>query len=241
MRLVDRVHLINSKKSIIPARVSAETGFYELRKHPRRVAFQSSIERGFVQLCDFANEVLNIAWEPLTISYHDLVDQKVRTYTPDYSVEIETRTGDHFRYIVEVKEASEAQRIWQHGAKSVAARAHVAMMAWCRKQPSCSFLLATDLTIEAKGLANIRAITDRASYVPRHGLLKLISSTQIGDYPASLGSLVANCDRFGFNRGEVVSTALRLCADDQLWFDVAEPWEDETVLYRGARRRIFKR
>ena len=241
MRLVDHVSLTLSRKSEIPARVSAETGFYRLRKSGKEVAFQSSIERGFVQLCDFANEVQHIAWEPFSIEFLDLVDDQTRTYTPDYLVEIIDRGGQRYRYVVEIKERREADRIAEAGGTSVHGRAHIAMMHWCREQTDCSFLLATDDTIAAKGLANAKAITDRASYAPDGDLVDLILSGRFGEFPATLGSTIFHGERFGFARGEVISTVLHICAADKLWFDITDEWSDDTVLDRGPRRRVFVR
>lgn len=241
MRLVDHVRLTPTRKSEIPARVSAETGSYRLRKNGKTVAFQSSIERGFVQLCDFANEVQHIAWEPFSIEFRDLVDDRTRTYTPDYLVEINDQEGQRFRYIVEVKERREADRIVEAGGTSVHGRTHIAMMHWCREQTDCSFLLATDDTIAAKGLANAKAITDRASYEPDGEFVDLILSGSLGDFPATLGSTIYHAERFGFVRGEVISTVLHLCASDKLWFDITDEWSDDTVLDRGPRRRVFVR
>lgn len=241
MRLVDHVRLTPSRKSEIPARVSAETGLYRLRKTGKTVAFQSSIEHGFVQLCDFANEVQHIAWEPFSIEFIDLVDEQTRTYTPDYLVEINDREGRRYRYIVEVKERREADRIVEAGGASVPGRAHIAMMQWCREQTDCSFLVATDETIAAKGLANAKAITDRAFYKPDGDLIDLILSGRLGEFPATLGSTIFHGERFGFARGEVISTVLHLCARDELWFDITNEWSDDTVLDRGPRKRVFMR
>ena len=241
MRLVDYVRLTPSRKSEIPARVSAETGLYRLRKTRKMVAFQSSIERGFVRLCDFANEVQHIAWEPFSIEFTDLVDNRTRTYTPDYLVEINDREGQRYRYVVEVKERREAGRLVEAGGASVRGRAHIAMMHWCREQGDCSFLLATDDTIAAKGLANAKAISDRATYTPDGDLADLILSGGLGDFPATLGSTIYHGDRFGFARGEIISTVLHLCAWDKLWFDITDEWSDDTVLDRGPRRRVFVR
>ena len=76
MRLVDRPRITACKKSAIPARVSAESGFFIRRKGGKKVAFQSSLERSFVQMCDFANESDELRWEPFTLSV-------VRTFGTD--------------------------------------------------------------------------------------------------------------------------------------------------------------
>lgn len=241
MRLVDHVRISLRQKRGIPTRASAETGQFQLRDSSGSVAFQSPLEHGFVQICDFANEVRHIAWEPFTIEFHDLVDGKVRTYTPDYLVDVETRTSERHRYIVEMKQKREADRIWAGGPTTVQARAHIAMMTWCRDQHDCSFLLVTEHELAKKGLGNIRAIADRASYEPDKALSEHLL-TSVGKHgPIELGQATEICGEAGFARPEILSTILRLCADDRIWFDVAGPWNDLTLLNQGHRRRVFIR
>lgn len=241
MRLVDHVRITPSARSRKPARTSAETGFYSFRNGANRVAFQSSIERGFVQLCDFANEVRHIAWEPFSIEFRDLIDDRTRVYTPDYLVEINDREDRRYRYIVEVKERREADRIAAAGSASAAGRAHVAMMRWCREQTDCSFLLVTDEKLIEKGLPNAKAILDRAAHKPAPSLLDLILSGRLGEFPATLGSVIANVERLGHVRSEIISAALHACAIDELWFDITQAWNDDAILSRGPRRRVFLR
>ena len=241
MRLVDHVRITPSARSKKPARTSAETGFYSFRNGANRVAFQSSIERGFVQLCDFANEVRHISWEPFSIDFRDLVDNRTRVYTPDYLVEINDREGQRYRYIVEVKERREADHIAAAGSASAAGRAHIAMMRWCREQTDCSFLLVTDEKLIEKGLPNAKAILDRASHRPERSLLDLILSGRLGEFPATLGSVIANAERYAYERGEIISAALHACAIDELWFDITRTWDEEAILRRGSRRRVFLR
>ena len=241
MRLVDHVRVTPSGRSKKPARTSAETGFYSFRNGANRVAFQSSIERGFVQLCDFANEVRHIVWEPFSIEFRDLVDDRTRVYTPDYLVEINDRGGRRYRYVVEVKERREADRIAVAGSASVAGRAHVAMMRWCREQTDCSFLLVTDEKLIEKGLPNAKAILDRAGHRPKRSLIDLILSGRLGEFPATLGSVIANAERRGHERGEIISAVLHACAIDELWFDITQAWNDDAILSRGPRRRVFLR
>lgn len=205
------------------------------------VAFQSSIERGFVQLCDFANEVRHVAWEPFSIEFRDLVHDRTRTYTPDYLVEIDDHEDRRYRYVVEIKERREADRIAEAGSASPAGRAHVAMMRWCREQTDCSFLLVTDDKLAEKGLPNAKAILDRTAHTPEQALLDLVLSGRLGEFPATLGSVIANAARHGYSRGEVVSAVLYVCAIDKLWFDIAEEWSETTILARGSRRRVFNR
>jgi hypothetical protein len=239
MRLVDHVRVTPCEKSKIPAHVSAETGIYSLHRSGKHVAFQSSLERSFVQLCDFANEVHDIRWEPFTLLYDDLVDEQERRYTPDYLVETTTEIGDRYTYIVEVKPEAEIDRIWHRDPYGVDARRHVAMMAWCKEQGATQFVLVSERLLADKGLPNMLAITDRASSeVPEE--VRLHQLNVIDEFEAAtLGDFVAQGAAIKLSRGRIISSLFRLCADDELWFDIGVAISDSTVFRRGARRRVF--
>lgn len=239
MRLVDHPRITACKKSAIPARVSAESGFFIRRKGGKKVAFQSSLERSFVQMCDFANETVELKWEPFTLLFDDLVDQKERRYTPDYLLEFTTKAGSRATRIVEVKPKQEIARIWRGDPYGVDARRHVAMMAWCDQQIATRFVLASEEFLMATGLPNIVAISHRSSYPvadPTRQRLLEFADQQTG---VMLDQFVDEGMKLGVDRGTVVSSLLRLCADDELWFDIAGQFNDDTVFNRGPRRRVF--
>jgi len=237
MKLVDRIHVSISQKRKIPARVSAETGFYRLRKGRGEVAFQSSLERGFAQICDFANEVATIEWEPYTFVFEDLVDGTERRYTPDYLVELSARNGGRKFLLVEVKPQTVLDRIEEVRPPGLHARKHLAAREWCKQQDSIDFMVVSEKWLDAKGWANIRAIVDRENYRPVPRLKQLLART--GLLPASLGDLVAIGKSEGFERGAVISSLLRMCADDQMWFDHVLALTDATIFNFGGRRRVF--
>jgi hypothetical protein len=241
VRLVDRVRITPCEKSKNPARVSAETGFYTRRSDGRRVAFQSSLERSFVQLCEFAREVQELRWEPFSLLFDDLVDQQERRYTPDYLVETTTEIGNRFTYVIEVKPEAKIDRIWKGDPYGVDARRHVAMLAWCKEQTATEFVLVSEKLLAEKGLPNMLAVLDRTTFElsdqVRTGLLDSPSLV----YPATLGQLVEHGVKLGLPRGQLISSLLRLCADDALWFDVTRTMDDSTTFNLGRRRRVFQR
>jgi hypothetical protein len=241
MRLVDRVRITPCEKSKIPAHVSAETGFYTRRSDGRRVAFQSSLERSFVQLCDFAREVQEIRWEPFSLLFDDLVDQQERRYTPDYLVATTTEIGDRFTYVIEVKPEAEIDRIWKGDPYGVDARRHVAMLAWCKEQPATEFVLVSEKLLTEKGLPNMLAVLDRAAFKVSNEVRTGLLESPSFSYPATLKQLVDHSAKLGVARGQLISSLLRLCGDDAIWFDVAKPIDDATTFDRGPRRRVFRR
>lgn len=241
MRLVEHVRLTPCYKSRTPARVSAETGFLLLRDGVRKVQFQSPLERGFVEICDFANEVVQLRWEPFSFAFRDAVLGTERRYTPDYLVETTSRTGGRISYVVEIKADRELQRI-QRDPTGLEARAHIAADRWCREQPSFVFATITERWLDSRGLANVRLIGSKQtaqsdnSY-DRHVVNEI---TTAGDL--SLDQLVAldACrDRIG--RAALTALLLNLCSRDVIHFDITRPLGGGTVFYAGARRRIFKR
>lgn len=241
MRLVDNVRVTLCEKSKIPAHVSAETGFYTVRGTGKRVAFQSSLERSFVQLCEFANEVQNIRWEPFTLVFDDLVDGRERRYTPDYLVDTVMQAGDRFTYVIEVKPEAEIEHIWQGDPYGVEARRHIAMVAWCNEQAATQFILVSEKLLADKGLPNMLAIMDRSAFaLPNDVRVSLLEIFDDVDSP-TLEDLVGQGTALGLDRGRLISSLLRLCADDELWFDIRVAISDVTVFQRGARRRVFQR
>lgn len=205
-----------------------------------KVAYQSALECDFVKVCDYAREVRLVLWEPFTVRFYDLIDDKERTYTPDYLVETLDDEGCRNTLIVEVKPEREIRAIWERDPLGSAARAHKAMLEWLYEKPRHRFLLISEVEMERQGLPNMKAILDRRSYAVADRLLSFLKP-QTGLYPASLGNLVRLGEEQGFSRGAVISALLRLCADDQLFFDIREPLDDATSFQVGSRSRVFSR
>ena len=145
MRLVDRVRLVPSAKSKRVPRTSAVAGSLNMRSQVETVEFQSSIERDFAILCDFAPEVNHIRWQPFSIEFRDLVSDKTRTYTPDYLVETTSRRGERYSYIAEIKRYREYSRIYEADPVGEASRAHIAATEWARAQPLSEMVVCEPL------------------------------------------------------------------------------------------------
>ena len=182
-----------------------------------------------------------IRWEPFTICFDDLVDKCERRYTPDYLVETIATSGSRYTYIIEVKPEAEVDRIWRHDPYGLDARRHVAMMAWCNGQRATEFVLVSERVLEEKGLPNMIAVLDRATYAVDDDIKAALLDGKNNPTRSTLGSLLDRALVLGLQRGPALSSILRLCADDELWFDLASPVTDETVFARGPRRRVFRR
>lgn len=240
MRLVDHVRLTPCTKSKIPARVSAQSGFYTMTDGNTKIAYQSALECDFVKICDFANEVQLVHWEPFSIRFDDLIDRRERIYTPDYLVETIDDEGHRNTLIVEVKPQKEIRAIWQRDPTGSAARAHKAMLEWLYGKPRHRFLLICEDAMARQGLPNIKAVLDRRTYMIPDDLSALFGQSK-DLFPASLRDLVRRGKKHGFARGAVISALLRLCADDQLFFDVRKPLDDATSFQTGPRNRVFSK
>jgi hypothetical protein len=114
-------------------------------------------------------------------------------------------------------------------------------MAWCKEQGATQFVLVSERLLADKGLPNMLAITDRASFeVPEE--VRLHQLNVIDEFEAAtLGDFVAQGAAIKLSRGRIISSLFRLCADDELWFDIGVAISDSTVFRRGARRRVFLR
>ncbi len=240
MRLVGKVKLTSSKRSKIPTRVSAETGQFRLADGIQKIPFQSTFERGFIEICDFAPEVRQIRWEPFTLRFKDLVLDRFRTYTPDFSVETVTRDSQRFVYIVEIKRHREYEHIRKE-PEGKEGRKWIAASAWCRDQPACDFVVCTDRWLEQRGLANVRLIIAKATYPIANDLASLLLGNLLTISGVNLSRLIDLGMHSGFEQPIIISTVMALCSADKMHFDIRRPLDTETVFHAGPRERIFQR
>jgi hypothetical protein len=241
MRLVDRVSIKPCVKSRTPAPVSAETGSLLLKDGRTTVQFQSTYERAFVEICDFAPEVQSIRWEPFSFHFRDLLLDKDRIYTPDYHVQIIDRRGEIYNYVVEVKRQTEYDRIWKRNPMGEHARPHIAAINWCKLQRNWEMIVITDRWVASRGIGNIRAITAKADYATSDELMAQICDSSFGDTGISSGTLIDVGTRGGASRAHCISTLLHLCAMDLIHFDITGPFNERTLMYDGPRQRVFRR
>ena len=240
MRLVSGVQITPSRKSRKPPRTSAVAGCIRLLSQREPVEYQSSFERDFVIMCDFAPEVELIRWQPFTFEFDDHVTGKRRHYTPDYLVETINRQGIRYTYIVEVKRKVEYDRIYLRDPEGPIARSHMAATMWSRQQPTTEMVVITDQWLACRGLANVRLIRGSADYTITNELKDILLNRILITPGVTLGSLIEVARRVGVQRPVTVSCILRLCHEDLCYFDIAEPLGEETMFHEGSRQRVFR-
>lgn len=73
----------------------------------RMVDAESSLERDFILLLEFDEQVINYVEQPVVLPMG-----KNRTYTPDFLANFRDENGDEFTYIYEVKYRDELRKNW---------------------------------------------------------------------------------------------------------------------------------
>ena len=204
------------------------------------VEYQSSFERDFIIMCDFAPEVELIRWQPFTLEFDDHVTEKRRHYTPDYLVETINRQGIRYTYVVEVKRKVEYDRIYLLDPEGPIARSHMAAMMWSRQQPTTEMVVITDQWLASRGLANVRLIRGSANYAITDEFKDILFNQILTMPGVALKSLIEVARRVGVQRPVTLSCILRMCHEDLCHFDIAEPLGEETMFHEGPRQRIFR-
>lgn len=76
----------SSQRKIGPKPSSASGRFISRKQNNRIIQFESSLERDFIYLCEFDNNIIRYIDQPTKIEYIDSKGKK-RIYTPDFLVE----------------------------------------------------------------------------------------------------------------------------------------------------------
>lgn len=95
--------------------------------------------------------------------------------------------------------------------------------------------------MDAKGLANMQAMQDRANSTVALELRELVSQHSGDAVGTTFRHVVDVRHSLLLTRGVYVSTLLRMYAADELWFDITRRLDEATQLSCGPRRRVFIR
>lgn len=87
---------ITPVRKISNKRSSKKTGFFPSNKNQRSVAFESLLERDYIYLLEFDQDVISYIEQPMTIKYS--FNGKCYKYTPDFQVLRKTKSQ-----IIEIK------------------------------------------------------------------------------------------------------------------------------------------
>lgn len=123
--------------------------FYRAREH-KQVQHESNLEKDFLYIADFDCRVLKISAQPLTLTYRDREGQ-IRSYTPDYSLQVLPSKEGIRRLIIEVKYVEELEK----KADELKDRFD-AMRLWCADN-NAEFHIVTEEDLRGPLLDNVRA------------------------------------------------------------------------------------
>lgn len=102
----------NSIKNIKPSTKSGfKQGYFKPINESKYIGggpiiFRSSWERKFAIYCDNHPSIVEWSSEPFYIKYHNIYDNKLHKYYPDFYFKIINETNNTEKYIVEVKPSS---------------------------------------------------------------------------------------------------------------------------------------
>lgn len=93
----------SSQRKIGPKSSSASGRFISRKQNDKIIQYESSLERDFIYLCEFDNNIISYVDQPIKIEYVDAKEKK-RIYTPDFLVEY--KDNQRQSNIIEVKYSS---------------------------------------------------------------------------------------------------------------------------------------
>jgi hypothetical protein len=239
MRLVSEVSIVEKKRKFSAKAGDGSSGHWQM-SDGTLVEYTSTIERRFVEICDWANEVQFIKWEPMRFRFYDHIAERFRHYTPDYLVQLQTSRGTVFRYIIEVKPYLHYMKRFREDLRGFPNRAIIAATSYARNQPNCDFAVITDRWVESRGIKNIRMIQHASTFefVPE---IKTLMVSEILTNPGiNLDHLLSVGEKNGFAHADIITQVLKLCGCDEVNFDIRHPLTDGSRFYEGARSKVFK-
>ena len=120
------------------------TGFFPSIKNERPVAFESLLERDYMYLLEYDDDVITYKEQPLTISY--CLDNRIRRYTPDFSVKRKNKTQ-----LIEIKPQSKLKKILYD---DYMLKKYNAAALFCKSNGYSEFNIVTDEEIRSGHLLN---------------------------------------------------------------------------------------
>lgn len=185
--------------------------------HGRRVAYESGLERDFLQLISMDPTIDEVAGQPLTITFQDPLTGKEREYTPDVFVR---HGGPRPRAcLFEVKYRTDLWRqFWQEGlkAKLLAARK------LCREQ-GWTFRIMTEVEIRGPKVANIAFLRGYMHLDPDPAVEEQLAATLATLGPSTPQVLLVATFWHEENRARAIPYLWRMVAKGRIEFDLALP------------------
>ena len=204
---------------IIPKNYRSLTGLVLNTRTQSMTAFESSLERDFLLLLDFALDVECYEEQPVTIVYHDAQGRR-RTYTPDVLVRYRTdppQARHPKPLLCEVKYRDDLRQHWvEYRPKFRAAGRYAHQHGW-------RFRLVTDRDVRTPYLDNVKFLRSyQMRPIHEADRIRLLAAlVALGETnPASLLHALSP-DRW--QQAQLLPTLWQLIATRQLHADLSHP------------------
>lgn len=212
-------------RRVRPSRVSV-TGVYPSRFGA--IAYESALERDFIELMDFDLDVVDLRPQPLSITYE--TQGQPHHYYPDFLVHRERLNPK----LIEVKYQADLQQLADELRPKFAAARHLA------KENGWTFDIVTEKEIRTQLLRNAHFLLPFRNREPDPSdvaeVLGLLSRT----LDASLQQVLGQLRRDAWNQAALVPTIWHLVASGSLLVDLTQPLTRQTRFTVAPRRNLAR-
>ena len=191
------------------------------------IAFESSLERDFLQLVAFDRAVTSVCGQPVRIAYKDR-SGRGRSYTPDFLLLYSEAVPGARGLLVEVKYRADLFAAWPTiKPKLKAARAFA-------KSEGLRFLLMTENEIRGPQLANVRIVDHHRKLAPNPGIEEKLASTLVLMGEAPIAALLERAWHDAERRLAGYAYVLRMIGRGRIGADLSVPLTRNTTVWITA-------
>lgn len=210
----------------IPKNYRNVTGIAASTKSGGAAQFESTLERDFLALLEFSQEVKNIDPQPVKIEWLD-VNGCRRSYTPDVFVEFIEDVGKH-PCLYEVKYRSELLEKWAEFRPKFKAALHFA------RERGWRFKIVTEREIRTPYLVNARFLTGFRRTPPdardAQNLLDYLNKTHL----ATPRDLIEAIRPDAIDQAQLINVLWHLVATFQIGIDLHKPLTMKSQIWSSS-------
>lgn len=200
----------------IPKNYRNVTGRLASQKSDGCASFESTLERDFLTLLEFAPEVEDFEVQPVTIEWKDNAG-KWRKYTPDVLVRYEKKTKTP-PTLVEVKYRSDLKKDWAELKPRLKAGLKYA------KEKGWRFKIMSEAEIRTPYQANAKFLLTFLNNGPEmDGYMELLDETLKTQTPTTADALTRSIFKDDWQRAKLIPTLWYLIARGEIGADLEKP------------------
>lgn len=235
MELVSNISSGPRRARKYPPASSAVRGWMRLWPEREPIPFQSSIERDLLIMCGALKSVIDVSWEPLTISFRDNIAARDRSYTPDFLISLENHDGTRSALLVETKRHEDLKRKVSDLEPCFAA-AHL----WAISESNTRFALIDDFWMQSVGLENLRMINAfRQTKYATETRDRIVNELEMKSR-LTLESVLTLLSAETINMNSAMAMLMAMVWDHEVCFTLNSPLEMESTITRGRIRNPFE-